>query len=589
VRLRLAQVLLGAAVIAAILAVWAWLTGGFRIHVLGVPLSVRGAERAAFVALACAILAAFLHDALHARLRKAAETASRLPLLQALVGFAALFLLWSGATFGTRATGGADVYGYVTQAQLWRTGDLHIRQDFVASIPWPNAEWSFSPLGYRPARDYTIVPTYPPGMPLLILAFSLVLGDIGVYAVPWVAGAALVLLTYALGSRVSNPVVGSIAALGLSTNPTVFMLTLSLMSDVPVTALWTASLLVACRKTVAAAAVSGVLAGAAILVRPNLVPLAIVPLVLAAWRPARMDARSWLARAAAFSVTLAPFPLFIGWLFNELYGSPFTSGYGDNAGLFAWAHVPINLARYPRWVLQSQGPLIFLFLLTPVFLLRRDGLAHVRAALLAFIALLFTCYLLYLPFDAWWWTRFLLPAYPLLFILASDVVWLGTERFGKRVRAAVVMLFALGMIYHGGTNLYQWDVHTVGYGEQKYEEIGQYVDRTLPRKAILITMQHSGTVRYYSGRLTVRYDYIDRDWLDRAIEHLRLAGYEPFILLDDWEVPVFQEKFASQKYAALVAKDPERRPCTHTTFLYRVVPRPGVPPSERIPQVRGCQ
>src|SRR5687768_3077117 len=39
------------AFLAALLAVWAALTGGFRFHVFGIPISVRGEHRAAFFAV----------------------------------------------------------------------------------------------------------------------------------------------------------------------------------------------------------------------------------------------------------------------------------------------------------------------------------------------------------------------------------------------------------------------------------------------------------------------------------------------------------------------------------------------------------
>jgi Dolichyl-phosphate-mannose-protein mannosyltransferase len=589
VRLRLAQVLFAAALVAAILCAWAWLTGGFRVKFLGIPLSVRGADRAAFVALACAIAGTFLHDGLQRRLWKTLEAANRLPVLPTIVALSAVLVFVAGIRFGTRAAGGADVYGYVSQAELWRTGDLRVRQDFVASVPWPNAEWSFCPLGYRPAGNYTIVPTYPPGLPLLMLLFSFVLGSSGPYYVPWVAGGALVLLTYALGKRLSGPVVGTIAAVSVACSPIVLMMTFATMSDVPVAALWAASLLLATRRTVPGAAASAVMAGIAVLVRPNIVPLAVVPLFVSMWGSDTPGRRSWLMRAAAFAAAFAPFPIFIAWLFNELYGSPFTSGYGDNSAMFAWSHIPINLRLYPQWIWQSQGPFVFVFLLAPLFMFRRAGDGVLRAAFLTFIALLFCCYLLYLPFDEWWYTRFLIPAYPLMFILAAEVVWLAAERFGKRTRAAAALLFALLMIYYGASNTYQRQIHRVGHGEQKYAEVGRHVDLTLPKNAIIYAMQHSGTVRHYSEHLTVRYDYIEPDWLDRSIDYLVQQGYEPFFLLDNWEVTQFQERFASQKHVTLVAREPEERPCTHTTYLYRIVQRTGLPASERIPQIAGCE
>src|SRR5688500_6648508 len=222
-RLRAARILLVFAAVAAALSVWAAITGGFRVYILGIPLSVRGADRAGFVAIVCLAVGSFLYEPLQRRARLLLERAPHrlrprfavsciVPVFPALAVTVSLLVFAAGSAFGTRAAGGADVYGYVSQAELCRKGDLRVHQDFVASVPWPHAEWTFTPLGYRPAAHYTIVPTYPPGLPLLMLVFSLALGATGPYYVPWVAGAALVLLTYALGTRLSGPVVGITAA-----------------------------------------------------------------------------------------------------------------------------------------------------------------------------------------------------------------------------------------------------------------------------------------------------------------------------------------------------------------------------------------
>ena len=40
------------------------------------------------------------------------------------------------------------------------------------------------------------------------------------------------------------------------------------------------------------------------------------------------------------------------------YGSPLASGYGSTDVLFSLAHVGPNLARYPRWLIETQTPLI---------------------------------------------------------------------------------------------------------------------------------------------------------------------------------------------------------------------------------------
>jgi hypothetical protein len=59
-------------------------------------------------------------------------------------------------------------------------------------------------------------------------------------------------------------------------------------------------------------------------------------------------------------------------------------------------------------------------------------------------------------------------------------------------------------------------------------------------------MQHSGTLRYYAGRLTLRYDLLARDWLDETVRWLNARGIEVYVLLDDWERPIFEERFRDQ-------------------------------------------
>src|SRR6187431_955876 len=55
------------------------------------------------------------------------------------------------------------------------------------------------------------------------------------------------------------------------------------------------------------------------------------------------------------------------------YGSPLASGYGSTDVLFAWAHVAPNLARYPRWLLETHTPFVLLAAAGPW---RRGGDRH---------------------------------------------------------------------------------------------------------------------------------------------------------------------------------------------------------------------
>ncbi len=592
-RTRVAHVLLLLAIIAAALAAWALLTGGIRTHVFGVRVSLRGAARPALVAIVFVAAALALHQPFRRRLIAGmrAVPLSRLPV--AVVWIAAAGVLWTGFAFGSRAAGGSDSYGYVTQVALWRRGDLHIRQDFAASVPWPNADWTLTPLGYRPSprEPHTIVPTYPPGLPLLMLASTALAGSNGVYYLTPICGALLVLLTFALGVRLSNPLVGSLAALCLVVSPAFLFMLMLPMGDVPVAAGWMASLLFALAAGVPRAAASGIASGMAIAIRPNLVPLALVPLLLSAWQGMKSTGgsprREAIRHAAAFSLACAPFCLFIGIVFSHLYGSPLRSGYGENATLFAWENVAGNLSKYSGWLWESQGLVPFLFPVSAILAWRRPADFRVRVALTAFVGMLAVIYVFYLPFDDWWYLRFLLPAFPLVFVLVADAMWAAVSRRGVLTRVVAVAIFAALAIGPAVRVALQRDVLWVGRAERRYVDVGQLVVRLLPPNAIVLAMQHSGTVRYYTGANTIRYDFLDPEWLDRGVEHLIRSGYEPYLIVDEWELPMFRERFASQKLATITRDVPEE-PCTHATLVYRLRDEEGKRWSARIPQISGC-
>jgi hypothetical protein len=81
--------------------------------------------------------------------------------------------------------------------------------------------------------------------------------------------------------------------------------------------------------------------------------------------------------------------------------------------------------------------------------------------------------------------------------------------------------------------------------EQKYPRAGAVVRSELPADAFVIAMQHSGAVRYYAGRPTIRWDLLDASSLDAVVATLRRAGHEPYVVIDAGEDAGFRDKFAA--------------------------------------------
>ena len=522
-----------------------------------------------------------------------------------------------GLHYGLFVAAAADAYGYVSQADLWARGSPIVRQPFAEAMTWPHADVTLAPLGYRPYRPAPhgtdIVPIYSPGLPLVMALFEFLGGRQAVYVVVPLLGGLAVWATYLMGTRVSGSLVGAFAAVLLATSPTFLFEIVSPTSDVPCTAWWALSLALLLVEGRAAAFGAGVSAGLAILTRPNLVLATAVPGAALSWRAARerlrrtvepreddrapLDRRSdATARALWFAAGSIPACLAVAVINNSLYGSPFSSGYGPFDALYNWSYLLPNLARYPRWLLDTETPIVLLALAAP-FILRRDPSAAgvmqspraVAAIGLGFVAVVFVCYLFYLPFEEWWYVRFLMPAYPPLLVLTSAVLLTLLSPLSRRLKGAGELAAAMVVAvvaWRCASLSLERGAHLQWKAEQRYATVGNYVAANLPERAALLSMQHSGGIRHYSGRLTVRYDLIEPRDLDLVIEQLRDLGYVPFIALDDWEEPNFRERFKGRSAVAGLDWLPMAFLHANQVRIYDPADRqPDQPDRQRIPDV----
>jgi hypothetical protein len=269
-----------------------------------------------------------------------------------------------GVRFGSFAAAGSDSYGYVSQAALWLRGNLQIAQPWVQEFAWPNREWAFAPLGYRPiSADGTIVPTYAPGLPILMALFLGVAGANGPFLVVPALGALTVWLTYRLGREVTGSRLVGVASAAILLATPVFLAHLMLpMTDVPVAAGWTLVLVLALQEPRPRPLAAGIAAGLTLLIRPNLLLLAAVPVLAWSW-PAVRRTSAWrdvVTSVLWFGIGLSPAAIAIAGLNTYLYGSPLVSGYGSLGDMYWLSSAVPNLRNYWRWLAQSQTYLVTL-------------------------------------------------------------------------------------------------------------------------------------------------------------------------------------------------------------------------------------
>jgi hypothetical protein len=316
------------------------------------------------------------------------------------------------------------------------------------------------------------------------------------------------------------------------------------MSDVPAAAGWTlVAVLVLKERSLAA----GIVGGLTLLVRPNLVPVALMPVF--AWRRRREP-------LMGYAMGLVPGVLAVIVLNTLFFGGPLTTGYGSVFELYGFGLLPVNVRNYGLWMVQTQTVLILLALV-PLFARGALREAHTgvsaRSCLGALVGLTFLSYLFYAPFDHWFYLRFLLPAYPALFVLLAAALRWVTSKMPVEARVpaaalacAVVIPFGINVARHAG-------VFAVAAFEGRYVRAANEVALRTPTDAVILSVQHSGSVRYYANRITLRYDSLQESALDAALRDLAAKGRRAYLVVDDWEEKEFRARFSAANRAATLA------------------------------------
>jgi hypothetical protein len=566
--------LLLAAILAAV-AVLLAASGGVRATVGGLRLSARSPLPASLVALAAVgawWLLARRARSVSADLVGAAAAVERgAPALVIAVAVASAV---GSAAFATASAAGADASGYLSEAGQWTSGQLFYREPLAATVGDP---WLTTPLGWRPGPHAGLqAPTYPPGLPLL-MALPHAAG--GAAAARWVVTLAAALAVWATGlmaTRFAGGIAGVIAAVAIATTPVFLFQSVQPMSDVPVTAAWMLTWLLVLRQAsgigdrgsgVAARGdqplglsfLAGISCAIAVMIRPNLAPLAAVPLFAIGFN---------IRRLVAFSLPVALAGLALMWLQWHWYGSPLRSGYGSADELFTLANIGANAARYSVW-LVTTSPLL---LAAPagIWLAWRQPPSK---ALAAFAALVVAAYLVYAVFEVWSYLRFLLPAMAVAAVFAAMAIAAAIGRLPSPMRVMATLAVILGIAAPGISQARALETFRLADQQRRVAQVANFLSTTLPADGVVVSGEQSGALRYHTGRSILRWDVASPGALAAALAVLNAAGRPVVVALDAWEYEPFRARLGALPAVSLEWPSVFDAGTSHRTRVWRLSDR----------------
>lgn len=488
------------------------------------------------------------------------RTVRWIPLLVALLAGLAFAV---DVRYGVYAAHITDSSAYVAAGDLWRTGAIFRPVPLHLWGQWPGAYQSLSPLGFRIAQTTGAeVVEYPLGYPVLIAAATAVGGPYAAYLVAPLMHAVLVWSAFAVARRLSGDLAGVLAAALIASNPVAIMHGIHPMSDVPAAASWLAAWAIGLGAGLGAMTASGLLATLAVMIRPNLVPLAAVLGLAWLCRGARIrDWRSWHWRdALVFGIAGAVGPLLVAWSQSTFYGGVATSGYPGASAFFRLGHFWPNVTTYPALFGLVHGWLPLLGVATVVASAIgapspfRPAMAHPAWTGIALATVNIAAYLFYLPYNSAPFLRFFIVAIQVLLVLyaataAAMARWCW-QRSTLRWMAPVIVIAALW------PSLRRPDITAFLMSERftqsRIQAMGEYLAPVLRPDAVVLGFIHTGSVSHYTGHNVLRLDLVPAPALDAAVAALGAGGNSPAFVLDSLlDEPQFRERYKGTVYGAL--------------------------------------
>ena len=443
----------------------------------------------------------------------------------------ALVAMFTTGVFATRSAAGADASGYVSEAAALVSGRL-FHADELSDIRRGRDPFLTSPLGWRPAGDSAQSPTYPPGLPLLMAIPHSVAGVTGASAVVIIAAGIAVLATGLLAFRMGGSIAAIIAASFIAFTPVFLHQSIQPMSDVPATAAWMLCFLMLGRGG-SSDILAGVACAVAVLIRPNLAPLAIVPLLMA-------------HRRVAFAIPVALAGVLLAVMQTLWYGSPLESGYGSAGELFALSNIGPNASRYARWFLGTATAMLL-----AIFGFVRLRTNRVAQGAFAFATLVIASYLVYAVFDDWTYLRFLLPAMAVLAVFAAIELAAWIERWPVAVRPLLLFAVVIGVTAHAFWVARSMDTFKLAHQLRRVSVVADFINEDVPPAAVIVAGEQSGSMRYYTERPILRWEAATPAALDEAMAALEQSRRPIYIVLDAWEDGLFRAKFSALPSGAL--------------------------------------
>jgi hypothetical protein len=170
--------------------------------------------------------------------------------------------------------------------------------------------------------------------------------------------------------------------------------------------------------------------------------------------------------------------------------------------------------------------------------------------LLSWFAAFFLFYCFYAPYEAWWYTRFLLPGIPAMIlgalVVARDLLFPAGRTRPASGAVAVALVLLAAALFVGMQFDEKQRVHRFYKGERIYPQACALAQKRVPANGIVVSMQMSGALHYYTDVTYSMWNWL----LPERFGELRVStesrGFRWYALLAPYETDYVRRNLPGQ-------------------------------------------
>jgi hypothetical protein len=130
-------------------------------------------------------------------------------------------------------------------------------------------------------------------------------------------------------------------------------------------------------------------------------------------------------------------------------------------------------------------------------------------------------------------------------LIATGLMHIARVPRNHAVTAGMLAIFMAIIVWESQSLLRRSSVWEIAAIEARYPLAGEWVNINTPPNAVVMANQHSGSLRWYGKRQTIRWDFIDPNQLAPTVGELQSHGATVYVALEGDEVAMFDQRFGA--------------------------------------------